>query len=129
MNPFLSIPIYIKIYINKVEIIRLDIEESTIAIPTEPFSSNRLCISNFEVAEFTIRNAINELVKQRKFLGHSFRILIHQLDKIEGGLCSIEKRALRDIGEQVGGNYVVIYEGEKPLSIDDAKIEIKAKQN
>lgn len=128
MNPFKAIPIYLKIYINKIEVIRLDSEELSQVISTEPFSSNRLCVSDYNVAELTIRNTINDLVKQRKFWGYSFRILIHQLDKIEGGLSQIEKRALRDIGEQVGGSYVIIYEGEKPLSIEEAKIEIQAKQ-
>lgn len=128
MNPFKAIPIYIKIYINKIEVIRLDSEELSQVISTEPFSSNRLCFSDYNVAELTIRNTINGLVKQRKFWGYSFRILIHQLDKIEGGLSQIEKRALRDIGEQVGGSYVIIYEGEKPLSIEEARIEIQSKQ-
>jgi hypothetical protein len=53
------------------------------------------------------------------------RMLIQQTEKMEGGLSDIEKRALRDIGEQSGAYYVIVLDHPSKLSNEEALLELK----
>ncbi|NCP45769.1 MAG: hypothetical protein GW818_04920, partial [Flavobacteriales bacterium] len=46
----------------------------------------------------------------------TFNILIQPMEKIEGGLSSVENRALMDVAEYIGGRNIVIYDKTNLLS-------------
>ncbi|MES2775300.1 MAG: hypothetical protein V4722_14015 [Bacteroidota bacterium] len=97
---FNAIPIYVKIYVNKVEVTNLKSGQSVSSLSIQAFSTQRVVIADFNVLELCIRSLLNrELGIRTGFLPSRLKILIQQLIEVEGGLTEVEKRALRDLGE------------------------------
>jgi len=115
-----SLPVYIKIKHNSVEVTNLKTGETVQRTALTSFSTVRIVIGNFGKAEETIRSALEEMDPPMKFLGlyfsRSYKILIQQLEGMEGGLSDIEIRALRDLGEQSGGKKVYVLDNDIPLT-------------
>ncbi len=112
---FKPIYIYIKIKRDWVNVTNLETSETVSKSAITPFSTIRNVVSNFNNASATIESAIKDLKLKKSLM--STKILIHQLEGIEGGLSDIEKRALRDIAELVGANKVLIAEQSAPIPI------------
>lgn len=123
---FRSVPLYVKISKNNVEIINLDTGQSISKKALEPFSTNRFIIADFNKANVVISSIIKELIPNKYFLPQQRKILIQQVEPVEGGLSEIEKRALRDLGEMAAGN-VILIDHFRPLSNTEALIEFKGK--
>ncbi|PSU34578.1 rod shape-determining protein [Photobacterium lutimaris] len=89
-----------------------------------PFSHPRSFVADFYVAEKLIQHGLREMHKE-KFFKPAPRIIMHQLEKTEGGLTNIEERVLRELAAGSGAREVVIYVGEKldsdRISFDDVK--------
>lgn len=124
---FKSVPVYIKIYTDKIEITNLISGVSVSRSAIEKFSNERLVVANFQNAEMLVRSVLKELLQIKSFLQPSLRMLIHQLEKLEGGLSQVEIRALRDIGEIAGGRYVKVIEQSRPLNPQQALLELTNK--
>ena len=77
-----------------------------------PFSHPRSFVADFYVAEKLIQHGLYEVHKV-KFLKPAPRIIMHQLEKTEGGLTNIEERVLRELALGSGAREVVIYVGDK----------------
>jgi actin-like ATPase involved in cell morphogenesis len=122
---FKSKSIYIKIKRNHVEVTDLKTGKTVSQQATRPFSSTRNIVSNFNNANEAIESALKELGLRKSFFLLSFKILIHQLEGLEGGLSDIEKRALRDLAEMAGANKVYILEQTQPLSVELASAYLK----
>ena len=99
---FKRVPIYIKLFENGVEIINLETGEVISRKSTEPFSNKRFIIADFNKANTFIRSVINDLLPKKGIFPRQTKILIQQVESVEGGLSEIEKRALRDLGEMAG---------------------------
>ena len=123
LNFFKQIPIYIKISTNKIEITNLNTGESVSGTAVVPFSTTRLVVSNF----FNAESLILALLKDLKLKRARLKILIQQIENVEGGLSDIEKRALRDLGEQSGAVFVKLVEHTRHLKNDEAFLELKKK--
>ena len=82
-----------------------------------PFSHPRVLFSDFEIAEKLLQHIIHTL-NERKFFAPSPLLVIHPMEKTEGGLTMIEKRAFKELGFGVGARDVVVFVG-KELSIYD----------
>ena len=78
------------------------------------YSNQRLAIANFYVAEYAIKQALDE-VCPRSFFRTRPVVVIHQMFKSEGGLCEIEERILREISFGAGCKNVFVWQGS-PLS-------------
>lgn len=116
---FRSIPIYFKIYADKIEITNLGTGESLSKRALKKFSSSRMLIADYDSAEELSRSILKELGLSKR----SLKILIQQMKIFEGGLCGSEKRILHDLGKQIGGDSVTIITNDKVLSSEEA-IEI-----
>jgi len=81
---------------------------------SEPFSHERLLLSNFTLAEILLQYIFNTLIKRKIFVGP--KVVIHPMEKTEGGLGQIEIRAFRDLAIGAGARDVKIHQG-KELSI------------
>lgn len=75
----------------------------------DPFSNSRTFVSNFEVAENILRHLIY-MVVQRRIIVRLF-VVLHPLEKLEGGITQIEYRGLMELGECIGGRKVYIWTG------------------
>lgn len=57
---------------------------------------------------------------KQTLLSRPLNILMQQLEGTEGGLSDLEKRALRDLGELVGGKKIFIVEHSNSLTTPEA---------
>ena len=124
------LPVYIKIKRNSVEVTNLETGESVKRTALQSFSTERILIGNFGNAEDTVRAGLDDLLPPKKLLGiywrHSYKILIQQLQAMEGGLSELEIRAIPDLAEQSGGRKVYVLENDIPLTTDAAASYLKA---
>ena len=101
----------------------LSLKENTVVI--NPFSHPRVLFSDFEVAEKLLQHIIRSL-NEKKYFAPSPVLVIQPMEKTEGGLTMIEKRAFRELGFGAGARDVVLYQG-KELSVYDFDLDsIKA---
>jgi len=82
-----------------------------------PFSHPRVLFSDFESGEKLLQHILFLLLGNKR-LSSSPVVVIHPMEKIEGGLTMIEKRALSELGAGAGAGAreIVVYQG-KELSI------------
>lgn len=73
------------------------------------FSHPRTFVSDFEVAEATLRQLLY-LVVQRRIIVRPI-VVLHPLEKLEGGITQIEFRGLMELGASIGGRKVYIWTG------------------
>ena len=93
----------------------------------ERFSTQRFIIADFNIADALIRNIINDLLPKKGIFPRQTKILIQQVESVEGGLSEIEKRALRDLGEMAGGTTVILIEHFRTLSNAEASLALEGK--
>ena len=84
------------------------INDATVVV--NPFSHPRTLLSDFEVAEKFMQHVMSTLLGKR-FLPPTPHVIIHPMEKTEGGLNMIEERALRELALGAGAREVIIYEG------------------
>ncbi|MGR5060803.1 rod shape-determining protein [Vibrio rotiferianus] len=89
-----------------------------------PFAHPRSFVADFYVAEKLIQHGVREIHKSKIFKPAP-RIIMHQLEKTEGGLTNVEERVLRELALGSGAREVVIYVGERldsdRITFDDVK--------
>ncbi len=96
-------------------------------VVTNPFSHPRSLVSNFTYAEKIIQHAIRTLHGSRISFKPAPRVIMHQLEKNEGGLSDIEERALQELALGAGAREVLIYSGDKINSKIESYEKIKAR--
>lgn len=86
-----------------------------------PFSHPRMLLADFTVAEALLQAAFQTLNKS-KFTAASPLVILHPMEKIEGGLTHVETRAFRELGLGAGARESLVYVGS-PLSVHDFDLE------
>jgi actin-like ATPase involved in cell morphogenesis len=124
---FKRVPVYIKIKRNKVEITNLQTGETFFQEALEPFSTERSVVADFNKASEVINLLLQKIFPKKFLLPQQKSIVIQQVESVEGGLSQIEKRALRDLGEQAGGMPVILIDHFRALSVDEAIQELQKK--
>jgi len=81
-----------------------------------PFSHPRVLFSDFNVGEKLLQLIFNKILGGH-FFSPSPAVVIHPMEKTEGGLTLIEIRAFRELGLGAGARDVVVYQG-KPLHLE-----------
>jgi rod shape-determining protein MreB len=118
----LSNTIYIKIYENRVHIRNIE-DGKEIALSSEsPFTTERLLIGIFTVAKALLTKGI-KLIMGRKFFAPA--ILMHPLEKVDGGLSQVEEIVLKDLAISVGAQKVVVWVGHE---LNDSDVLRKVEQ-
>ncbi len=104
--------LYIKVSKNYVEIIDVDKNIRVSEKSEKPFSSERLLIAEFNIAE----NFMNDLIlklKAKSSINRYSSILFHPLDYTEGGIAEVENRIFLEIAERLKGKIVKVWEGKE----------------
>lgn len=112
--------LYIKVYPNNFSIKLLDgsnIEKNYIA--DNDFTTNRLLVGDFLVAEKCLKKAIKDIMPKTLFFLKSPMALIQPMVMIEGGLSEIEKKIFTELAMISGVHKPVIHVGQE-LNDDDA---------
>jgi MreB/Mbl protein len=122
INIFRKIPVYIKVYNDKIEATDLVTENTISLLATSKFSTIRIVIADFNNAETLLRQAFYELGLSRKYFSPRLKVLMQIMEKLEGGLSDLERRGLRDLAEQAGAIEVYILEHHRKLSTQEALV-------
>lgn len=127
MKLFKTDYLYVKVSTNAVEMTNLTIDETISRKAVEDFSTTRVVVANFNNITNLVVSMLRELGISTSFFSTK-KILIQQIEKQDGGLSDIEKRALRDVGEQAGAKFVTIIDHPNRLSTEKALLELKKRQ-
>ncbi|MEH6782845.1 MAG: hypothetical protein V7688_03135 [Alcanivorax jadensis] len=110
---------YVQIHENHYVINSLDKPGVSRRFPaTDAFSTSRLLVGHFIVAETLLRASLRQMNGGSRL--KSYRLIMHPRDKAEGGLCEVETRVLLDLAFGAGAHDAIIWEKE-PLSATQAK--------
>ena len=82
-----------------------------------PFDHPRTIISNFEAAEALLKHFLSMSVGQT-FLPPTPRMVMHPLERLEGGLTDVERTALTEVGRSAGARSVRIWVGRELSDFD-----------
>ena len=104
--------LYIKIYRNQFVIENLDDEVPARSFKAEkPFTTQRLLVGEFKIAEECLSQAIKETLPGR-WLKIAPTVLFQPMEMIEGGLSFVETRCLEELCQGAGAAKVVLWVGE-----------------
>ncbi len=93
-----------------------------------PFSHPRVLFSDFSAGVILLNNIFEQLFEKKLFKA-SPQVVIHPMEKTEGGLTLIEERTFQELALGAGARDVVVYQGS-PLQIHGFNFEkIKASEN
>jgi hypothetical protein len=123
MNPFKQI-FYVQVRKNIFRIRNLALENEVFAPAAEPFTTERLLIGEFTVAEETLKIGLK--LAGRKSLAQ-IQILIHPLEMTEGGLSQVEDRIFLEMALGTGASKVVVFVGDE-LTNEEVKEKFHAKK-
>jgi exonuclease VII small subunit len=113
---FTAVPVHLKIYSNQMELTNLCTGELRSATSLQPFTTERILLSQFGPAVELARRLAKELRLRNKRL----KILVQPMRIDKDGLSEIEKRALRDLAEQMGATQVYIVTEERTITTEEA---------
>ena len=89
-----------------------------------PFTTPRLLIGQFLVAESLLKRALKQVTKSG-FLSVSPQVVIQPLEMLDGGLSEVEERVLREVAIGAGASKVVVWVGPQ---LTDAEVKAKVKE-
>lgn len=94
---------------------------------TNPFSHSRCLVANFGLAEKILQHGLFTFHNSK--LRAAPRVVMHQLEKLEGGLTDIEERVLRELALGMGARDVLIHSGDRlsvrTLTFSDLKRQLR----
>jgi len=109
----LSKTVYIKVYENRFVLKLLEEGSKPITIaPASPFSTARLLVGQFSAAEQALKLALKAMFAGRWF-APSPVVVIQPMEKIDGGLAEVEKRALHELALGAGARQAVVWVGHE----------------
>lgn len=106
--------LYIRLYTNSVLIRDVESKKEIKREAIKPFSNGRLLFADYEQGEELLIQTIKELFAGEPVF--SFNIILQPMEKIEGGLSSVEKRAFIDSMQHIGGKNIIIYDETNHLN-------------
>ena len=106
-------PVYIRVYKNRFSIQSADDDIAAEAFQaTQAFSTDRLLVGHFSIAETLLKASMLNLWP-KNLLSRTPAIIIQPMEMIEGGLCEVEERVLKELAFSAGAHKVVIWQGHE----------------
>ena len=116
--------LYVQVRENQFQIRNVDDSRSLQRIANPAFSHQRMLVGNFTAAQECLKAAVSEA------RGSGFALLtavvIHPLEKIDGGLTQVEERLFHELAVGAGASKVFVWVGA-PLSDAEVLSKIKGK--
>jgi rod shape-determining protein MreB len=120
---FFENTVYVRVKRNQLHVRHIE-SDSEVAVDAQPpFTTARLLIGQFLVAESLLKQALKQ-VSASRFFSVAPKVLIQPLEMADGGLSEVEERVLREVAMGAGATKVVVWVGAQ---LNDA--EVKAKVN
>lgn len=99
-------------YVRKNHMEVMNLKDGAVAMGTGIFTTTRLLVGDFKVAEDLLTRLVKE-VKASGLFAAQPRLLIQPLEMIEGGLSAVEERVFLELGAGAGARHVKLHLGEK----------------
>ena len=113
--------IYIRVSRNQFRVRNVDSGADATTVASIPFSTQRLLVGQFQAAVDALKQALSQVVKSG-FMAPSPQAVMHPLEMIDGGLCEIEDRTLRELAIGAGAAKAVVWLGHE---LGDAEVKEK----
>jgi rod shape-determining protein MreB and related proteins len=120
MTRLFSNPFYVRVRKNRLRVRSLESAKEATFDAQPPFTSARLLVGEFQIAEGLLRRAFKEMT--RGIFAVSPQVLIQPLEMIEGGLSEVETRCLRELALGAGASKAVVWTGAE---LSDAQVREK----
>ncbi len=114
MEIFKRIPLYIKLFKNRIVICRLD--NGKCMESESKFSSNRILFADYEKIEIEMKKVLGYLLDDKVLIKPSLKMIFQQLEMNEGGLSSVERRAIIDSCEQINSKLTKVIDLDYEIS-------------
>ena len=114
--------LYVQVRENRFDIRNVDDGRSFHAVASPPFSHPRMLVGDFTAAEACLKALVVETRGSGLVLKTD--MLIHPMERLEGGLTQIESRVFEELAAGAGASRVVVWSGA-PLG--DAEVAAKLK--
>jgi rod shape-determining protein MreB len=111
--------LYVRVARNELRVKHLESGKSLTVSAPEPFTTPRLLVGRFGIAQQALRKAFRELIGGG-LLAVAPSVVMQPLEMIEGGLSDVEERILRELAIGAGARKVAVWVGP-PLSDDEVK--------
>lgn len=115
--------VYIRVAKNQFLVRHIEDKKEVMISAIEPFTTKRLLIGEFVVAEKYLKQGINK-VHEGRWLPASPVVLIQPLEMIDGGLSQVEERVLKELAAGAGARKVVVWVGHE---LSDQEVVQRAK--
>ena len=106
--------IYVRVSKNQFQLRHIDSKFEMVVTPTQPFTTERLLVGDFQCAQQTLKNAVKQLSRDSgryRLLSPSPKIVVHPIEMTEGGLSIIEERVFLELAHGAGAYKVKIWVG------------------
>jgi rod shape-determining protein MreB len=123
LEKHLTKAIYVKVYENRYVLKLLEEGELPISIvASEPFTTTRLLVGQFMAAECALKKGFKDVLS-RKWFSPSLSVVIHPLEKVEGGLSEVEERVFKELALSAGARRAKVWVGHE---LSDAEALLRA---
>ena len=106
-----------KFYPNEIEVIRLDNMRSLKRKSNQQFSTERMIVADFHVAEQLLSQLLKEIKGNSLF--NQIVLITQQKYDFQDGLSEAEKRIYRDLAEHAGALEVYILKDSKEIPVSE----------
>ena len=110
--------VYARIRKNRIELRRIDTRQEISLNADQPFSHERTLLANFTNADRLMKQGLSQL---KSFLPPV--VVVHPLERLEGGLTQIEERAYQELAVGAGAGKAIVWTGHE---LNDAEVSEKA---
>ena len=118
--------IYVQIRRNHLRIRHIESNREGTFPAETPFSTQRLLVGEFRVAEDLLKRAVKE-VSRRGFFSVGPHVVIHPMEMVEGGLSEVEQRLLQEFAIGAArASKVVVWAG---VELSDAEVKAKLSEH
>jgi len=104
--------VYVKVSKNQFRVRHVVDNKEIVVSAFEPFTTTRLLVGEFAIAEKYLKDGIKKLHEGRWFAASPV-IVIQPLEMIEGGLSQVEERVLRELAAGAGARKVFVWVGHE----------------
>lgn len=112
--------VYVKVFENRFVLKLLDDGEKPVTvIAPKSFTTKRLLVGDFTLAEATLKSGLKKLFEGRWFTA-SPAMVIHPMEMVDGGLSQVEERVFLELGASAGARKVSVWVGPE-LSDEEAR--------
>lgn len=110
LKSFFSNTVYIKVYPNKFELKSIETGKSLSLTSPEAFTTRRLLVGQFSVADDVLSKGIRQLLAGRLLVRKPV-VVIHPMSMMDDGLSEIEERVFYELASSAGARKVKVWLG------------------